>query len=127
MKLRKTTEDYLKTIYILNKKNAGVHSVTIAEHLGVSRPTVSTTVKRLVNDGYITINDEHEIFLTNAGIDVAQSTLEKHKTLQNLLGSLGVDRQTAEKDACEIEHNLSYQSFMALKSFLNNQQTKSTD
>ena len=120
MKLRKTTEDYLKTIYSIGNKTSGVHSVSIAEHLGVSKPTVSTTVKRLAGDGYITINNDYEIFLTEAGISVAEKTLEKHRTLQTLLENLGVDSQIAKKDACEMEHNLSEQSFIALKTLVSN-------
>lgn len=113
--MKRTTEDYLKTIYLLEKKHSGVRGVEIAEELNVSRPTVSVILKRLTEEGYITRNTEHEIFLTNEGQTVAENTLKKNRMFKELLTELGVDEETAAADACEMEHAVSAESFEALK------------
>ena len=104
MKLRRTTEDYLKTIYIL-----------FAERLGVSRPTVSISLKALKQEGYITQDDSSAVWLTEAGLEIARATYERHQTFQTLLEDLGVDGKTAAADACRMEHAVSPESFKALK------------
>lgn len=113
--MQRTTEDYLKTIYLLGRGTSGVRGVTIAEELGVSRPTVCIIVRRLEEDGYVTKNAEHEIFLTEQGYEIAKSTLDRHQTLETLLVELGVDQKTAAEDACKMEHGVSRESFQALK------------
>ena len=113
--MQRTTEDYLKTIYLLGRGTSGVRGVTIAEELGVSRPTVCIIVRRLEEDGYVTKNAEHEIFLTEQGCEIAKSTLARHQTLETLLVELGVDQKTAAEDACKMEHGVSRESFQALK------------
>ena len=84
MKLRRTTEDYLKTIYILSKTGE-VHGAAIAERLGVSRPTVSISLKALKQEGYITQDDSSAVWLTEAGLEIARATYERHQTFQTLL------------------------------------------
>lgn len=113
--MKRTTEDYLKTIYLLEKKHSGVHGVEIAEELNVSRPTVSVILKRLTEEGYITKNPDHEVFLTNEGRTVAENTLKKNQMFKELLTELGVDEKTAAADACEMEHAVSAESFEALR------------
>ena len=113
--MKRTTEDYLKTIYLLEKKHSGVRGVEIAEELNASRPKVSVILKRLTEEGYITRNTEHEIFLTNEGQTVAENTLKKNRMFKELLTKLGVDEETAKADACEMEHAVSAESFEALK------------
>ena len=113
--MKRTTEDYLKTIYLLEKKHSGVRGVEIAEELNASRPTVSVILKRLTEEGYITRNTEHEIFLTNEGQTVAENTLKKNRMFKELLTKLGVDEETAKADACEMEHAVSAESLEALK------------
>ena len=83
--------------------------------MGVSRPTVCIIVRRLEEDGYVTKNADHEIFLTEQGCEIAKSTLERHQTLETLLVELGVDQKTAAEDACKMEHGVSRKSFQALK------------
>ena len=90
MKLRRTTEDYLKTIYILSKTGE-VHGAAIAERLGVSRPTVSISLKALKQEGYITQDDSSAVRLTKTGLEIARATYERHQTFQSLLENLGVD------------------------------------
>jgi Mn-dependent DtxR family transcriptional regulator len=114
--MKKTTEDYVKMIRLLQKKNGTVRSVAIAEAFGVSRPTVSNIVKRLVAEGYITMGDDYSIELTEKGLLLADETIERNRTIRDLLISLGVEQSIAEADACEMEHAVSTQSLEALKS-----------
>ncbi len=114
MKLKRSTEDYLKIIYILSRQRE-VHGADIAEELGVSRPTVSIALKALEGEGYITRDDSRAICLTEEGLDIAKSTYERHQTFQTMLESLGVDHETAAADACLMEHAVSPESFRALK------------
>lgn len=113
--VRRTTEDYLKTIYLLQKKSGGARGTDIARQLGVTKPTVSIIVKRLVTDGFATMDSEHEIYLTDEGRAVAQSVLERNETFRRLLEALGVDHEIAEADACKMEHAVSQESLTALK------------
>ena len=114
MKLKRSTEDYLKIIYILSMKNE-VRGAAIAEVLGVSRPTVSIALKALEKEGYLLMDENHIVHLTEHGRTIAMEIYERHITLQQLLEELGVDKSIAEKDACEMEHTVSPESFQALK------------
>lgn len=113
--MKRTTEDYLKTIYLLNRRHSGVRGVEIAEELGVSRPTVSVILKRLIEEGYVNKNSAHEVFLTDEGRKVAENTLKKNQMLKELLMELGVNEKTAAADACEMEHAVSTESYEALR------------
>ncbi len=115
MKQRKSTEDYLKIIYNLGKMGDEVRGSRIAEELGVSRPTVSVSLKALEKEGYITMDETHAVHLTELGSTVAEETYERHMTFQQLLEGLGVSRDTASADACEMEHVVSPESYVALK------------
>lgn len=117
MFLKQTTEDYLKTIYLLNYGNNGVRAVEISERLKVSRPTVTVIVKRLIEEGYAIKNAEHKIFLTEKGEKLAGETLNRNRLFRYILTQLGVDEKTASKDACEMEHAVSAESYEALKRF----------
>lgn len=120
MKQKKTTENYLKTVYMLSKKG-DVHSIQIAESLGVSRHTVSVSLKALESEGYLYLDETKVVHLTEKGKDIAENIYERHKTLKDLLISLGVSETTAAKDACEMEHTVSAESFFALKKILKKQ------
>lgn len=113
--MKRTTEDYLKTIYLLSRRHSGVRCVEIAEELNVSRPTVSVIVKRLIEEGYVTKNAKHEVFLTDEGQTIAENTLKKNQLFKELLTELGVDEKTAAADACEMEHVVSRESYEALR------------
>lgn len=113
--MKRTTEDYLKTIWLLSRRHSGVRCVEIAEELNVSRPTVSIIMKRLTGEGYVTKNAEHEVFLTDKGRTIAESTLKKNQLFKELLTDLGVDEKTAAADACEMEHAVSAESYEALR------------
>ena len=114
MKQRKSVEDYLKIIYTISKRKA-VHGSDIAGELGVSRPTVSVALKDLAEEGYIFVDDAHEVHLTEKGKRIAEDTYERHSTFCRLLTGLGVDEKTAAADACEMEHAVSRESYEALK------------
>ena len=122
--MKKTTarrEDYLKLIYRLSKYG-DVHGADIAEELEVSRPTVCVCLKRMVEAGDITMDEHHTVHLTQQGLEIAEATQEKHRFLVELLSSLGVPPDIAADDACGIEHNLSPQSYQALKKLLQERQ-----
>ena len=117
MKQKKSVEDYLKTIYILFR-NKDVHGADIAKEIGVSRPTVCVSLKALAEEGYILMDDVHEIHLTEKGMRIAKETYERHNTFCQLLTELGVDEKTAASDACEMEHAVSAKSYQALKTLV---------
>lgn len=120
MKQKKSVEDYLKTIYLLSPQ-VHIRGADIAEILKVSRPTVSVALKELAKEGYLFLDENHEVHLTEAGQQIAESTYARHSTIQQLLTGLGVDEKTAAEDACEMEHGISPESFAALKRLANEQ------
>ena len=116
MLLKRTTEDYLKTIYLLSLEGT-VRSVQIARALDISKASVSVTGKKLVQDGYVRF-DRRNVRLTDAGLAIAQATYERHQTSQTFLQQLGVEEDTAFADACQMEHAISPESFSAIKGLL---------
>ena len=114
-KLKRTTEDYLKTIFLLSKQSGGVRSVRIAEYLGVSKPTVCVVLKRMTANDFVYMDGDYEIHLTDTGKELAEQITERHRTITELLSDLGVDKEIAARDACEIEHGVSTQTYEVLK------------
>ena len=110
-------EDYLETILLLSKKLPVVRSVDIATELNFSKPSVSVAMKNLREKGYITMADNGYITLTESGRQRAESVLERHTLLSDWLIRIGVSRDTALEDACKIEHDLSEESFEAIKNY----------
>ena len=105
-------EDYLEAILMISERAFGtVRSVDVAKELGVTKPSVSNAMKILKNGGYITVEDNGLIRLTDAGSEIAERTYEKHKVLTQWLEYLGVDPKIAAEDACRIEHVISKESF----------------
>lgn len=115
MILKETVENYVKAIYILSRWGE-VRPYQLADYLSVSRPTVSITIRSLVEKGFVRVDDRKEIHLTRKGLKLAKDIEEKHKVLYDLLVSLGVDERVASRDACKMEHQISEESFLALKS-----------
>ncbi len=113
--MKKTTEDYLKTIRLIQLQNGKVRSVDLVGAFGVSRPTVSNIVKRLSGEGFISPGFRYGIGLTESGLALADKMIERNRVIRELLVSAGVDPAVAEADACEIEHAVSDQSLNALK------------
>lgn len=118
MKLLKSGEDYLETILILSKKG-NVRAIDIVNELNFSKPSVSIAMKKLKENGYIEINNSI-ISLTSLGYEIASNIYERHEVLAKALISLGVDEKVALDDACKIEHDLSIESFEAIKKYINN-------
>ena len=117
MKKRKTTEDYLKTIYMLSSKGE-VRGVDIAKELRVTKPTVCVSLKELEAEGFLYMTQERTVILTDTGKRIAKDVIERNTVFRRLLLSLGVDKETAANDACEMEHAVSPESFEALKQMI---------
>ena len=116
-------EDYLETILVLQKKLGMVRSVDVARHMEVSKPSVCVAVNTLKESGFLTMDENHFLHLTDVGREVAEQIYERHCFFTERLIALGVDPKTAEADACRIEHVISTESLEHLKkSFENNNQ-----
>ena len=99
---------------MMQAKHGYVRSVDVAEHLGVTKPSVTYATKRLRENGYIEMDRDGLITLTDTGMEIASKMLQRHKTLTAFLEALGVDPETAEEDACKMEHDISDQTFQAI-------------
>ena len=117
-KSEESSQDYLETIYILSRRLPVVCSIDIATELGYSKPSVSVAMKNLRNRELITVSGEGYITLTETGAKIAMQTFEKHTVLSNWLISLGVDPAVASRDACRMEHDISEESFHAIKAHI---------
>lgn len=115
MKLRASGEDYLEAILVLQKQKGMVRSVDVARHMNVSKPSVSHAVATLKDGGFLTMDDGLFLHLTNIGREVAEQIYEKHRFFAERLIAAGVAPETAERDACRIEHVISEESFKRLK------------
>lgn len=115
MKLYASGEDYLKTIYTLFKENGTVRSLDVAERMGVSKPSVSHAVKLLREGGFIVMDDDYTLHLTDLGREIAEKLYERHQYFTERLTDAGVDANTAEAEACKMEHTISDSSFQKLK------------
>lgn len=115
MSIHKSAEDYLEAILTLKQKNGYVRSIDIVNLLGFSKPSVSVAMKKLRESNAIEMDGDGYITLTDEGLQIATKTLEKHNFIAELLISLGVDKEIAYEDSCRIEHDLSEESFEALK------------
>ena len=120
MRLQESGEMYLETIYVLNKKGGGVRSVDVGEYMGYSKPSVCRAVGLLKQGGYVVMDADGYLTLTDIGVEVAEKLYERHTLLTQLLVRLGVDSETATDDACKIEHHLSDRSFAAIKTYMQN-------
>ena len=121
MQLKESGEMYLETIYVLSQRKGFVRSIDVGEEMGYSKPSVSRAVGILRDGGYITVAHDGGLHLTEAGLEVAQRTYERHTVLSEFFIRLGVDAETATNDACKIEHVISSSTFAALKKYLNEQ------
>ena len=115
MILQESGEMYLETILVLSQKNRLVRAIDVGEEMGFSRPSVSRAVHLLTEGGFIRVDSNGGLTLTDAGLEVAKKIYERHTVLSKWLISLGVDEETATEDACKIEHDLSDASFSAIK------------
>ena len=117
-KKRHTTasgEDYLEAILVLRKQKGMVRSVDVARHMGVSKPSVCVAVNTLKDGGFLTMDEDHFLHLTDVGREVAEKIYERHCFFTEQLIAAGVDPRTAEADACRIEHTISQDSFEKIR------------
>ena len=115
MAVNESAENYLETILVLSKTHPVVRSVDIAEELGFKKSSVSVAMKNLRVNNLILVNDEGHITLTDEGRRIAETIYERHTALSKWLMDLGVSEKTALEDACRIEHDISAESFAAIK------------
>lgn len=115
MKIQKSAEDYLEAMLMMKEEHGYIRSVDVAGQLGVTKPSVSYATRRLRESGYITMDRDGLISLTPAGMEIAQRIYTRHRLLTEYLVRLGVEEKTAQADACRMEHDLSEESFDAIR------------
>lgn len=115
MNIYESAEDYLEQILMLLEKKGHARSVDIAAGLNVSKPSVSVAMKKLRENGYITMSDDSMISLTDKGYAIARKIYDRHQALTKYLIQIGVPEEIAREDACKIEHDLSEESFAAIQ------------
>ena len=115
MKIHESAENYLETFHILSKRLGYVRSIDVVNELDFSKPSVSITMKNLRENGYVVVDKEGHITLTEAGLAIAETMYERHTLLTRWLINLGVPEEIATEDACRIEHVISAESFQAIK------------
>ena len=118
MALHESAEMYLETIYSLSQQQSSVRSIDVAESMGYSKPSVSRAVGLLKQGGYLLMDKDGFLTLTESGVAVAQKIFERHNVLSRMLMALGVSQKAAVEDACKIEHVISDETFDAIKRHL---------
>ena len=118
MNINESQENYLESILIIKNQKGFVRSIDIANELSVSKPSVSVAMKNFREGGYITVDDDGNIDLTDKGLEIALRVYERHEVIAKLLTSLGVSEETALVDSCKIEHVISEETFTKIKEFL---------
>lgn len=117
MHIQESGEMYLESIYVLSQKSGQVRSVDVGEYLGYSKPSVSRAVGLLKSGGYLLMDKDGSLSLTETGLEIAKKIYERHTLITRLLIRLGVSSEIAANDACKIEHAISDESFEAIKAF----------
>lgn len=118
MNIRESGEDYLEMILMLQQEKGYARSIDVAAGLGVTKPSVSIAMKKLRENGYILMDDDNLLSLTSEGEAIARRIYERHTVLSKMLEALGVSKEVARQDACKIEHDLSDESFNAIRAHL---------
>lgn len=127
MKIHASGEDYLEAVLVLQKEKGMVRSVDLARHMGFSKPSISHAVGILREGGFLTVDEDGFLHLTDIGQEVAEKIYERHQFFTEQLVAAGVDQETAEQDACRIEHAISEKSFECLKAAYHQHQNKKND
>ena len=115
MHIQESGEMYLESIFVLSKQKGSVRAIDVGEYLGYSKPSVSRAMGLLKSGGFITVEKDGSIHLTDAGHEIAQKIYDRHTLLSDLLVRIGVDPETAAEDACKMEHIISDEAFWAIK------------
>ena len=118
MNLQESGEMYLESILVLSKKKDRVRSIDVVEYMGFSKPSVSRAIGLLRGGGYVNMDADGYLTLTEEGLEVASKIYERHSLLSSFLVSLGVSEETADADACKLEHHVSDESFAAIKKYV---------
>lgn len=118
MKIKESAENYLETILMIKKEKGNVRSIDIANHLGFTKPSVSIAMKSFREEGFVSVDADGSINLTQKGLEIAEKMYERHEVIARGLMALGIDSQTAYEDSCKIEHDLSQQTFDKIKEHL---------
>jgi Mn-dependent DtxR family transcriptional regulator len=118
MKLQESGEMYLETILVLSERMPHVRSIDVCEEMGYSKPSVSRAMSILRNNGYVIMDDNGYLHLTESGMEVATKIYDRHNTLSAFLTSIGVEETTAADDACRIEHVISDDTMAAIKAYM---------
>ena len=118
MRLQESGEMYLESIYVLSQKGGHVRSIDISEYMGYSKPSVSRAVSLLKSGGYIVMDKDNFISLTESGLEIAEKIYERHTVLTAMLVRMGVSEEIASEDACRMEHAISDETFEAIKAHI---------
>lgn len=123
MKIQESAENYLETILMLQKRNGAVRSIDIAHELSFTKPSVSVAMKAFRSEGYIEMEPDGHIHLTQRGHAIAEKVYERHQVIARALMALGVSESVAYADSCKIEHDISDESFRCIKAHLESRNT----
>ncbi len=118
MIIKESAENYLESILMIKKEKGFARSIDVANDLGFSKPSVSVAMKNFREEGYIVIDDEGHISLTEKGLKIAEGVYERHQVIASALIAIGVDEKTAYEDSCKIEHDISDETFEKLKEYM---------
>lgn len=118
MVIHESAEDYLESILVLKERRGVVHSIDIVNELGYSKPSVSIAMKKLRENGYISMSPDGSITLNESGLAIASRVYDRHKTITRLFTLLGVSPDAAAEDACKVEHDLSDETFAKIREFV---------
>lgn len=115
MRIQESGEMYLETILVLSQQKASVRSIDVCEYMGFSKPSVSRAISLLKGAGYVIMDADGFLTLTEAGCEIASKIYERHTVLTEFLVGMGISEETASADACKMEHDISDETFEAIK------------
>ena len=124
MVIHESAEDYLESILVLQQRRGQVRSIDIVNELGYSKPSVSIAMKKLRENGYISMAGDGTITLNDSGLEIASRVYQRHRVITELFVLLGVDREAAAEDACRVEHDLSQETFARILEFVQRERQK---
>ena len=127
MVIHESAEDYLESILVLQQRRGQVRSIDIVNELGYSKPSVSIAMKKLRENGYITMDADGSITLNESGMAIASRIYGRHKTLAKLFMLMGVTPEVASEDACKVEHDLSEETYGCIQQFLDRMMEKENE
>ena len=118
MQIKESAENYLEALLMIKKEKGNVRSIDVANHLNFTKPSVSVAMKSFREEGYVTMDNDGSINLTQKGMEIAERVYERHEVIAKALMALGIDEEVAYEDSCKIEHDISQQTFDKIKEHL---------